>query len=62
MSEYVIEMELTNEIRVIRGIDARGGVCIASIHFGDSRFAVRSLIFILFNNYLQIYFNWIVTM
>ena len=62
MSEYVIDLELTNEIRVIRGIDARGGVCIASIHFGDSRFAVRSLIFILFNNYLQIYFNWIVTM
>ena len=32
MSEYVIDLELTNEIRVIRGIDARGGVCIASIH------------------------------
>lgn len=53
MSEYVIEMELTNEIRAIRGIDARGGVCIASIHFGDSRFAVRSLRFILFNNFIH---------
>ena len=32
-------MELTNEIRAIRGIDARGGVCIALIHSEDSRFA-----------------------
>ena len=51
MFQYVKEMELTTEIRAIRGTDARGGVSIASIHFRRKKFCS---LFIQFYNYVPI--------